>query len=151
MIVIDAPFRLGQLHYLWHSLLFTPVCEWNWVVIMCLSPGLLSEYTQFTRVWRYMDRSTLYSTIIIKVHSWCKHSIMQWHADLDECEFQLHSCDINAECENTIGSYECHCRSGYRGNGRICNGNGVHAHTDPNNDSYHCFYNSIFHSCFVYL
>ena len=91
------------------------------------------------------------ATIIVKVHSWCKHSIMQWHADLDECEFQLHSCDVNAECENTIGSYECHCRSGYRGNGRICNGNGVHAHIDPNNDSYHCFYNSIFHSCFVYL
>ena len=43
--------------------------------------------------------------------------------DLNECDFHLDSCDINAECENTIGSYECHCRSGYHGNGRICNGN----------------------------
>ena len=43
-------------------------------------------------------------------------------ADLDECEFQLDSCDIHAECNNTIGSYECECRSGYRGNGKICNG-----------------------------
>ena len=43
-------------------------------------------------------------------------------ADLDECKLQLHSCDINAECENTIGSYECQCRSGYRGNGRMCSG-----------------------------
>ena len=44
-------------------------------------------------------------------------------ADLDECEFRLYSCDINADCKNTIGSYECQCRSGYRGSGRICNGN----------------------------
>ncbi len=43
-------------------------------------------------------------------------------ADLDECEFRLFSCDINAECKNTFGSYECECRSGYRGNGIICNG-----------------------------
>ena len=43
-------------------------------------------------------------------------------ADLDECEFRRYSCDINAECKNTIGSYECQCRDGYHGNGRICNG-----------------------------
>ena len=43
-------------------------------------------------------------------------------ADLDECEFGLDSCDINADCKNTIGSYKCECRSGYRGNGIICNG-----------------------------
>ena len=42
--------------------------------------------------------------------------------DFDECEFHLYSCDINADCKNTIGSYECECRSGYRGNGIICNG-----------------------------
>ena len=44
-------------------------------------------------------------------------------ADLDECDLHLDSCDINADCKNTIGSYECQCSSGYRGNGLICNGN----------------------------
>ena len=44
-------------------------------------------------------------------------------ADLDECDLRLDTCDINAECTNTNGSYECQCNSGYRGNGWICNGN----------------------------
>ena len=44
--------------------------------------------------------------------------------DLDECKARdiYSSCDENAVCKNTNGSYECQCKSGFRGNGLICQG-----------------------------
>ncbi len=42
--------------------------------------------------------------------------------DIDECSFGTHSCDSNADCTNTVGSYSCQCRSGYAGNGKSCLG-----------------------------
>ena len=36
--------------------------------------------------------------------------------DVDECD----SCDKNADCENTIGSFSCSCQPGYFGNGLSC-------------------------------
>ncbi|XP_055375614.1 multiple epidermal growth factor-like domains protein 8 isoform X2 [Condylostylus longicornis] len=38
--------------------------------------------------------------------------------DVDECALKIDSCSQNAECINTDGSYECHCRRGFIGNGR---------------------------------
>ena len=40
--------------------------------------------------------------------------------DIDECTLGTHSCDQNAECVNVVGSYECHCFSGYTGDGVHC-------------------------------
>lgn len=42
------------------------------------------------------------------------------HADVDECSNGMDSCDTNADCVNTEGSYQCHCRAGYKGNGTHC-------------------------------
>ena len=42
--------------------------------------------------------------------------------DLDECKDKTHQCDVNANCTNIPGSYNCTCRPGYQGNGSICNG-----------------------------
>ena len=44
-------------------------------------------------------------------------------ADIDECAVGLDSCDANAGCTNTDGSYECTCNSGYTGSGLSCSGN----------------------------
>ncbi|KAL9953464.1 hypothetical protein ACROYT_G040886 [Oculina patagonica] len=41
-------------------------------------------------------------------------------SDIDECAEGTHSCDANAECINTKGSYNCTCKPGYLGDGRKC-------------------------------
>ena len=40
--------------------------------------------------------------------------------DENECVKYEDLCDQNADCINTIGSYECVCKQGFRLNGEIC-------------------------------
>ena len=40
--------------------------------------------------------------------------------DIDECDLGTYVCDVNAYCENTIGSYDCVCVDGYVENGTFC-------------------------------
>ena len=42
--------------------------------------------------------------------------------EIDECAEDLDNCHVNANCINTAGSYQCRCKSGFRGNGRVCTG-----------------------------
>ena len=42
--------------------------------------------------------------------------------DIDACESETNTCDANAVCENTQGSYTCTCTSGYTGDGEECTG-----------------------------
>ena len=43
-------------------------------------------------------------------------------SDIDECSSNSHSCDVNAVCNNTRGSYICQCKPGFSGDGRNCTG-----------------------------
>ena len=45
-------------------------------------------------------------------------------ADIDECD--ENSCDTNADCINTTGSFTCTCNQGYSGNGLTCIGMQMH-------------------------
>ena len=42
--------------------------------------------------------------------------------DTNECTEGKHDCHVNAECNNTLGSYKCTCKDGYEGNGTNCTG-----------------------------
>ncbi|XP_076816428.1 uncharacterized protein LOC143462236 isoform X3 [Clavelina lepadiformis] len=44
--------------------------------------------------------------------------VLQWEEDLDECI--SNPCDINADCVNKLGSFECKCQTGFNGNGFNC-------------------------------
>ena len=48
------------------------------------------------------------------------HTVMS--LDVNECVSGGHNCHIHATCSNTIGSFDCMCNTGYRGNGLTCNG-----------------------------
>lgn len=40
--------------------------------------------------------------------------------DFDECQFNASDCDVNAICENLVGSFHCACFDGFHGNGKFC-------------------------------
>ena len=42
--------------------------------------------------------------------------------DIDECVHDNNTCDVNAICNNTIGSYTCECLGGFFGDGLTCTG-----------------------------
>ena len=43
--------------------------------------------------------------------------------DMDECSASIPACDVNATCQNTIGSYICTCKTGLTGDGKsTCSG-----------------------------
>ena len=43
-------------------------------------------------------------------------------SDVDECNASLPVCDVNANCQNTRGSYRCSCKAGFTGDGKTCIG-----------------------------
>ena len=44
--------------------------------------------------------------------------------DINECKgSSLHDCHSNATCKNTVGSFNCTCKQGFHGDGKIsCKG-----------------------------
>ena len=44
------------------------------------------------------------------------------YLDMDECGIDNSGCHANANCQNTVGSFSCSCKSGYDGNGLECSG-----------------------------
>ena len=42
--------------------------------------------------------------------------------DVDECVRGLATCAVDAECKNTVGSFECQCKQGFKGDGEFCLG-----------------------------
>ena len=47
-----------------------------------------------------------------------------YYLDIDECDMETDLCDdeTKAVCTNTLGSYECYCKSGFTGDGFNCTG-----------------------------
>lgn len=49
------------------------------------------------------------------------------YTDINECDRDLDNCDINAECSNTAGSFQCTCSMGYTGTGLMSECSESHA------------------------
>ena len=46
--------------------------------------------------------------------------------DVNECSLNKNVCHAHGECNNTIGSFQCRCQSGYTGDGFNCTGQQSH-------------------------
>ena len=44
------------------------------------------------------------------------------YLDINECSTGSHDCHENAICVNTAGHFNCSCKPGYSGDGRLCSG-----------------------------
>lgn len=53
------------------------------------------------------------------------HKALSFFLDVDECAEALDNCSIDAICQNTLKSYKCICKSGYKGDGKHCEGKGL--------------------------
>ena len=49
-----------------------------------------------------------------------KKIITNFYADVNEC--LSNPCSVNADCQNTDGSFTCTCKDGFDGTGFVCNG-----------------------------
>ena len=45
---------------------------------------------------------------------------LKHNLDINECD--MDPCNVNADCTDTSGSFECTCRRGYSGDGFTCDG-----------------------------
>ena len=54
------------------------------------------------------------------VHCFSCDKYMHSFPDINECDEGLDVCHINATCENTVGSYDCYCSTGFTGDGMNC-------------------------------
>ena len=43
-------------------------------------------------------------------------------SDINECSDGSHTCDSNATCSDTAGSFTCQCTTGFTGDGQQCSG-----------------------------
>ena len=50
------------------------------------------------------------------------YNLLFLFTDENECKSSS-KCSVDAICKNKVGSFECVCKEGYYGNGRICKGN----------------------------
>ena len=48
------------------------------------------------------------------------------YPDIDECSNGSHGCNENATCINTAGHFNCSCKLGFTGDGRLCSGKVFH-------------------------
>ena len=68
-----------------------------------------------------------YLCMVLTNQQWSPSSAWSFasRADLDECELGISRCDLNSSCcHNTIGSYKCRCKVGYKQHGpNTCIGN----------------------------
>ena len=96
-------------------------------MIYNLFPKFHARYEGFS--FYHPRKSDKGADIDLTYHFCWPYSIFQiskiyfYYSDIDECsDDNLNSCDDNALCSNSAGSYSCSCNSGFIGDGRNCVG-----------------------------
>jgi len=58
----------------------------------------------------------------IHIHELLVSNTLMLPIDIPECDRGLDECDMNANCINNFGSYNCMCNTGFTGDGFSCTG-----------------------------
>jgi len=70
-----------------------------------------------------LPRVSLWSdSITITYNDFHTNIFNLYFVDVDECNASVPVCDVNANCRNTLGSYQCSCKARFSGNGKACTG-----------------------------
>ena len=75
----------------------------------------------FSSLFHFLSYAHLLKSIFRDIIKLTK-CILNFVLDRDECSSNTHSCDVNAVCSNTNGSYNCVCKAGFSGDGKSCHG-----------------------------
>lgn len=96
--------------------------------------ALASFYPGDSRIGFFWRRYPEFFSVCAHIHS---HAVLSqhlnfnyllidygfpWLADVDECSASNPACNVNAYCNNTFGSYQCSCKTGFTGDGKTCTG-----------------------------
>ena len=96
------------------------------------------EYIHILAIYFYPECTVVFSRTVLKLGfitcsnafndhlSLCKGVCFLFYslpAAFNVCEHpSLVDCHVNADCVDIVGDYECHCTTGYTGNGTHCTG-----------------------------
>lgn len=86
----------------------------------------------------YRDACVVLFQLIPRWFLYC-YSLLK---DINECETGANECDENANCSNTKGSYTCRCKTGFEGDGNLCQGT-----TEQNTLLFRLFFVSLSFAC----
>ena len=87
------------------------------VALMVHATTLLEDLT----VCVTKDTLEMEFSALVKLCNTYFHVVIVNYADINECA-DATTCDSNAMCTNTPGSFTCTCNHGYTGNGTTCEG-----------------------------
>lgn len=97
--------------------------QFYWLFFMQLSFWL---YWKWFQLYRYVSGFgspwLVIWTIISKTNVIPCNDNLCNISDINECHHNTSTCHSNAECSNSIGSYNCNCDTGFIGNGMNCKG-----------------------------
>ena len=90
-------------------------------VVYCVSvEQAIKEMVKVAQVNKHIDINNYVVNLSLNFIS--KLLIFLPPADINECLTDDDNCDVNADCTNTPGSFECMCRTGFEGSGIFCGG-----------------------------
>ena len=99
---------------------YTQLVQTQMEVTLVLALMVITGMEKFVLVNAiYFVVKSLFSICIIKR---LYGHLFIFHTDINECTNGQHTCNLQATCTNTDGSYTCTCIDGYTGDGDICFG-----------------------------